>query len=730
MRIIMAVALLVSSTIEGLSEQTNFKNRSGLSTQSSVWYTARTVCATDKLSQLKALMKKLNKKEISEAVIREGKFGCLYLSLGPFSDDKSVMSFLDESIPKELLSEVFNEGGTKSATYPYRSEALEKDGELCNLIISDSLEIEAPKDLTDPGVIKNVQKSLQILGFYRHQIDGVLGPQSKKAIKQYQKSLNYPETCKLTGVQYSHLFDTVADQPKKQRSDPSKSGESHIKKINDLNVLLIRRQNDYQEYLNTPIEDLIQFYGIIRGDPARKAVSVIFDKKCYYFQPSISIFNNIKRLIKDTKCYKFKDTNFELVQDQTPVIEVTKGGSFPIPVRLIMQPRFRKDISSISASLLNPDFDDHHQCAFYLEFTNFKTQKSFSVMMRPEPETKPKESIPDNEVQVDLSKSVFFSATAEDIKKALTDEALTDKENVWAELSVQIKKYDDQTVSCKPASDEEYFIGKNNSTGAFTISQDGKLQIPEIELNAAKDDLFVFISTNIGEVSKASGPLEYNTNYPFSDPKKWCLQEWFINRSLAAIQKYSRKLAPKYKNIQIFQTKKHKISPNLNEDYFLVLTVPLPNSSMPMEALNLNYNNKLKKQSDECLTSGEHKHPPSQNVIPDVSTKLQSMQVPTSAGVLIIGSFGLEEENICRGMQLKKVIENRLPGSTAVISFVPYGHLKFKKEYPPAANTLSASTCPDETAITLIAPSKQDQKFSDQVSADLFTIINKGFTNE
>ncbi len=47
--------------------------------------------------------------------------------------------------------------------------------------------------------VSEVQESLRDKGYYHGQVDGVLGPQTREAIRQYQKSENLPVTGRLDG---------------------------------------------------------------------------------------------------------------------------------------------------------------------------------------------------------------------------------------------------------------------------------------------------------------------------------------------------------------------------------------------------------------------------------------------------------------------------------------------------------------------------------------------------
>ena len=67
-----------------------------------------------------------------------------------------------------------------------------------------SLGFAASPDDEKPAVshrhdIKKVQESLHDKGYYHAHVDGVLGPQTREAIRQYQQSENLPVTGRLDG---------------------------------------------------------------------------------------------------------------------------------------------------------------------------------------------------------------------------------------------------------------------------------------------------------------------------------------------------------------------------------------------------------------------------------------------------------------------------------------------------------------------------------------------------
>ena len=51
----------------------------------------------------------------------------------------------------------------------------------------------------DRGDIKKVQETLRDKGYYTAPVDGIMGPQTRAAIRQYQQSENLPVTGHLDG---------------------------------------------------------------------------------------------------------------------------------------------------------------------------------------------------------------------------------------------------------------------------------------------------------------------------------------------------------------------------------------------------------------------------------------------------------------------------------------------------------------------------------------------------
>ena len=346
-------------------------------------------------------------------------------------------------------------------------------------------------------------------------------------------------------------------------------------------------------------------------------------------------------------------------------------------------------------------------CAFSLVLEN-QTGENFSVRMLPD--VVPRRSSSEfaqmhwggYDLDTELAVTTTFTATAEDIKKAVAAAGLTDDKNDWANLKVQIKQFDDPNVSCRPTDAKRYSISKDGKDDDFLILQDGELRIPEISLVPATDDLLVFISTHIGQEAEVGGLKESNKNYPFSNEPS--LQKYYLVRSLEAIKKYIEKPDPKYKNIKIFLAS--------DNDYEEVETAALPNV----------------KNDFEVFRSEIQFKEPLLQPMPSVAQKLLDLGQPSSTGVLIIGSFGFGSENLCNSVELTKIWKNTSPKNRKIINFVPINQLANKQlEYRKITDIPLALTCPDKPDVTLVSPGDIFLNFPKEVLEGLFTIINKGF---
>jgi peptidoglycan hydrolase-like protein with peptidoglycan-binding domain len=80
----------------------------------------------------------------------------------------------------------------------------------------------------DRGDIKKVQETLRDKGYYTASVDGRMGPQTREAIRQYQKSENLPVTGRLDGETAGKLGveqESVGGDFKAAGKDVGRGGE-------------------------------------------------------------------------------------------------------------------------------------------------------------------------------------------------------------------------------------------------------------------------------------------------------------------------------------------------------------------------------------------------------------------------------------------------------------------------------------------------------------------------
>jgi len=70
---------------------------------------------------------------------------------------------------------------------------------MVNFIVRHSLSLMPRASAQDRGDVKKVQESLRDKGYYKVPVDGIMGPQTRAAIRQYQQSENLPVTGRLDG---------------------------------------------------------------------------------------------------------------------------------------------------------------------------------------------------------------------------------------------------------------------------------------------------------------------------------------------------------------------------------------------------------------------------------------------------------------------------------------------------------------------------------------------------
>ena len=727
----MATAFLVFLFIGGgASSEVSTKNQKfqTLSVSKSFYYPGKTSCQQSPQQALAVLLTPLKSNGISNiGTWKEKKSTCHRVGYGPFDTKDELKSFVEDFNPS-LLNIAFVEEGTRFdglgsqqsywQTYPFDSALITELSEQEFKPFGANL-----KDLSQEKDRKEVQKNLKKLGFYSGDIDGEHGPFTSKAIEEFQED----SIDEVTGVLTNDQFDFL---DKKARSSSGNSGlaagndaRSDKEKLADLEtqnlelqrenselkqkVSRLRKRKENEELarlavLNTPIREIFEFRAIL-PDQTEQQMTVVFNENCLKLKTDMSFEKHLSELVTEIDCLRLEDAAYELIPGKRPTIKKLLGLR---RVVLEIQNRYSKQITSINASIFDPDFDVP-MCAFSLVLEN-QTGENFSVRMLPD--TVPRRTSSEvaqmylgpHDLDTELAVTTTFRATAEDIKEAVAAAGLTDDKNDWAYLTAQIKQFDNPNVSCRPTNAKRYSISKDGKDDDFLILQDGELRIPEISLVPATDDLLVFISTHIGAADELGGLKENNKDYPFSN--KPDLQKYYLSRSLDAIKQYIEKPDPKYKNIKIFLAS--------DNDYEEVETAALPNVKNDFEVLRSEI--KIKE--------------PLLQPMPSVAQKLLDLGHPSSAGVLIIGSFGFGSENLCNSLELTKIWKNTSPKNRKIINFVPITQLAKKRlEYPQITDIPLALTCPDKPDVTLVSPGNDFLNFSEEVSEGLLEIVNKGF---
>ena len=692
-----------------------------VSSSKAFYYPGKTSCQYSPQQALALLLTPLKSNGISNiGTWKEKKSTCHRVGYGPFDTKDELKSFVEDFNPS-LLKIAFVEEDTRFdglgfqqspwQTYPFDSALITELSEQEFKPFGANL-----KDLSQEKDREEVQKNLKKLGFYSGDIDGAHGPFTTKAIKGFQEDSTYEVTGLLTNDEYNFLA-------KKANLSVGNNARSDTENLTDLKTQNLKLQKENSELkqkmsklrkrketeelarlaiLNNPIKQIFEFRAIL-PDQTEQQMTVVFKENCLFLNPNISFGQHLSELITQSDCLTLNDPAYELVPGKRPIIEEKLDFR---RIFLEIQNRYSKKITSINASIFDPDFDAP-MCAFSLVLEN-RTGGKFSVRMLPD--TVPRRASSEvaqmywggYDLDMELAVTTTFTATAEDIKKAVAAAGLTDDKNDWTYLTAQIKQFDAPNVSCRPADAKMYSISKDGKDGDFLILQDGELRIPEIGLVPATDDLLVFISTHIGAVGDLGGKKESNKDYPFSN--KPSLQKYYLVRSLEAIKKYIEKPDPEYRNIKIFLAS--------DNDYEEVETAALPNVTNDFEVL------RSEIQFKEPLLQP----------MPSVAQKLLDLGHPSSTGVLIIGSFGFGSENLCNSVELTKIWKNTSPKNRKIINFVPINQLAKKQlEYPQITDIPLAFTCPDKPDVTLVSPNKTFLGFPEEVSKGLLEIVNKGF---
>ena len=516
---------------------------------------------------------------------------------------------------------------------------------------------------------KAIQTALAELDFYFEPIDGALGKNSKNAIynyKLYHLNLEDDEAEKdLTIGQYRTLIsentqtevnpqnaskpvekplidESLPPPPVKQsqsqealqmkianlETDNARYAATNSKyktataaydqKITDLN-----EQIDY--FSNTPIIKLLEaqvlkytYFVDLKQENDPEPINssyVEVNPSCSSVDNKKSISENTQILIKDDLCVIVNHPEFERTPEKNPEIDlIGKTVIFDV------QGRFPTQVSDIKVVSVNTEMD-FNSCGFNLEFTNRESGKSFEVTMYNEDE------------------NGTFVAQNKSIVDALDSKRLEPEENNWSQLDVRIQSINDPAVTCEVMDNRTYQIQKEPSDEAFKIKEDGELFFGKLLLGSRKDDLEIFISANIGAPIEISGTNILDSKFPFSEDLR--LQNSYFEGFLGALEQYMNKPS-EFKKVKIYVA---------DEKSYSVMF----ESSLPTSVLEI---------SSEQLGERRNSHK-----MPSVSSILSESKIPTSSGVIVAGSFGLDTDRSCAAQEFTKILSNRKDSPVLIINF-------------------------------------------------------------
>ena len=553
--------------------------------------------------------------------------------------------------------------------------------------------------------ILNMQKALKAYGL-NLEIDGLLGPGTKKAIERYQRFTGANPTGTLTPDQYQALVDTdwstdrsAGDQP--QIDPPQIDQLSTSTMITDLELELIKLQSSKfllvqnikdlnydlkqqkEKFLNIYKKPFYTMYTYV-GVPPGAQQEVYLDVKfvnCRRFNAKTTVQDDLKYLMNKDGCVKVVHSDYERIPGSLASISDQK-----MIVTLKLKERFSKTISSISHKTANNNFDPI-TCAFNLKFTHVSSKKSFMIDMLP------------------VENGKKFVATKTEIEDMINKNDFDLEEFDWRDFKVAAKKSETLDTTCEPndLTPQKISDADADADSKFTISSKGALVVTDIGLAGTLDELIVFVSKNIGLPDTASGGEIFSADYPFVG--NLTLQDFYIERALAALQKYVRKSDVKFKNIRIFEADTNSYIEFLNQD--LQNIVPIIDAS----ALIRNHTNPSKEQ------------------MPSVYDHLKELDVPDTSGILVIGSFGFPKSELCNSIEYDQIMKTKDKAAIAVLSFIPIRNV-FEKNYQKVAELPPTRACPNSNnKILLIYPDSAGKDARDEILEGFYNLINRGLEN-
>ena len=425
-----------------------------------------------------------------------------------------------------------------------------------------------------------------------------------------------------------------------------------------------------------PFKDQYSYFGVPPETRNLKSLEVEVEKYCgYAFDPNLSTIKNQHVFINNDRCVRVAHSDYERLPKAKAVINENKKR-----VVFKLQKTFSKHISSIKlqASELNVDYKN---CTFDLEFSHFFSQQAFRVAVIPGED---KDS---------------FTAMASDVENSIATIGLALESFDWKDFEVAARQSNNTEINCIPTDQEFHQIAEEGSSGKFTISRTGALTVNGINLTPNLDDLLVFLSTNIGTTNSNNGIEKFNPDFPFSEDPN--LQSFYVEQGLNALQKFLRKPDIKFKKVKLMEANDISYSEKLSAN--------LPNRDLAIniEALANNYTDPIK------------------SLMPSVSRFLSNNDVARSTGTLVIGSFGLDDKQICNNMEYKKIFKSKDEKSVAIINFVPLENIAEIKSRK-VLKLPATRTCPDNDNIFLVYPSETGIEAPDKIINGLYTLMDKG----
>jgi hypothetical protein len=595
---------------------------------------------------------------------------------------------------------------------------------------------------------KQTQEVLKELGLYKGPIDGEFGGGTKRAIKKWQSSLHNDQTGKLTVKEHKELLRGEAVDPSistdavltsNQDNEmppiaiPTQQGTgTDTVKDNDLNaqefqniankiteesnnVLLseeiIERDNeiktlkddilflrsdlrieqrtrrDTEQKLSTlygsPIIELFEFDGKQPGKEVVDLTGIIrLEEDCLPFDYRTTLIGNFSNIDQYVHCFSLTDNSQFEINTKFPLTISETDTKFNIS--MVLHPSFPTGIKQIIASPSVTTLNLNN-CSFDLTFRNSETQSTLTVPL------------------YFFYKDGNFKPQEGDFDEILKSKNLELINNNWKHLAVALNKSKEPSSVCQPENFEFKDINRETTGGKATISRQGELVLHEVKLTSTLDDLTVFLSKNNGIPDTSSGDIIVDKNYPFSTDEK--LQNFYFESALKALQKYVQKSDIKFKNLKVYNAK--------NSDYVKKLSVQLPRKN-----LSIDHNMIFDGNGADLL-----------NKMPNVAYTLNN-KAETDTGLLVIGSFGLREDEICDHSTYNQIIKPRARNAVTIINFIPFDHFQRVGDYEVIEEFPPTLVCPNNDEILLIYPNERGKFAPKIVIEGFYNIINKGLKND